>query len=115
MKVMKQFRYYGENSSNNYPNGLVAEDLYSDNIFSGLGSITQLGIQGRPGTIIFLNGQEYPIILGETGIYEIDLQDRGQIYSIQFEKSQLIDKAIYPGSLDSNRLLIDIIYERMDI
>jgi hypothetical protein len=42
-----------------------------------LGSISQLGIQGRPGTSFYLNGSTLPIVLGETGIYEIDLQNYG--------------------------------------
>jgi hypothetical protein len=65
-----------------------------------------LGIQGRPGTMMFLNGQEYPIVIGETGIFEIDLQNYGQIFSIRFTGDSLDDYQEH-----DDRLLIDIIYE----
>lgn len=106
MKLIRQFRYYGDNDSRNYPTDLNIDQLVYNNIFSGLSSITQLGIQGRPGTTMYLNGQEYPIIIGETGIFEIDLQNYGQIFSIRFTANSL---ATYQTNED--RLLIDIIYE----
>ena len=106
MKLIRQFRYYGEDDPRNYPATLSKNDLVYNNIFAGYGSITQLGIQGRPNTTVFLNGQEFPIIIGETGIYEIDLQNYGQIYSIRFTAESLNEY-----SLGKDRLLIDIIYE----
>ena len=106
MKLIKQFRYYGEGDTRNYPANLNKNDLVYNYIFAGHGSITQLGIQGRPNTTVFLNGQDFPIIIGETGIYEIDLQNYGQIYSIRFTSESLDD---YDLGID--RLLIDIIYE----
>lgn len=106
MKLIRQFRYYGDNDSRNYPEGLSMDQLVYNNIFGGLSSITQLGIQGRPGTMMFLNGQEYPIVIGETGIFEIDLQNYGQIFSIRFTGDSLDDYQEH-----DDRLLIDIIYE----
>lgn len=106
MKLIRQFRYYGDNDSRNYPEGLSMDQLVYNNIFGGLSSITQLGIQGRPGTMMFLNGQEYPIVIGETGIFEIDLQNYGQIFSIRFTAESLDDYQEF-----DDRLLIDIIYE----
>lgn len=106
MKIIKQFRYYGDNDSRNYPTTLKKDDLVYNNIFAGYGSITQLGIQARPNTTMFLNSREYPIVIGETGIYEIDLSDYGsKITSIQFTAESL---GYYKGS---DRLLIDIVYE----
>jgi hypothetical protein len=55
---------------------------------------------------MFLNGQEYPIVIGETGIFEIDLQNYGQIFSIRFTGDSLDDYQEH-----DDRLLIDIIYE----
>lgn len=104
--IIRQYRYYGDGHASNYPPGLTKKQLTDDNIFSGLGSISQLGIQGRPGTVIYLNGQTFPIVLGETGIYEIDLQNYGQIYSIQFGTAELENYA-----LNKDRLLIDFIYK----
>lgn len=106
MKLIRQFRYYGENDPRNYPTTLNMDQLVYNNIFSGLSSITQLGVQGRPNTVMFLNGQKYPIVIGETGIFEIDLQNHGQIFSIRFTSESL---DAYQKS--DSRLLIDIIYE----
>lgn len=104
--IIRQYRYYGDGNKANYPEGLTKKQLTEDNIFSGLGAISQLGIQGRPGTVIYLNGQTFPIVLGETGIYEIDLQNYGQIYSIQFGNEELSNYAP-----NKDRLLIDFIYK----
>jgi len=109
MKQIYQFRYYGDKSNNNYPKNLPEDDLVLNNIFKDKHSITQLGIQGRPGTTFYLNGSIYPIILGETGIYEIDLTDTGGfITSIRFSNESL---SFYTNT-SGNRLLIDIIYEK---
>lgn len=106
MKLISQFRFYGDGDERNYPATLTKNELAYNNIFAGYGSITQLGIQGRPGTTVFLNGQKFPIIIGETGIYEIDLQNYGQISTIYFSYDSL---STYTGGQD--RLLIDIIHE----
>ena len=110
MKCIKQFRYYGEKHKDNYPvNVMTYDNLVHNNIFSGYGSITKMGIQARPGTLMFLNNeQRFPIVIGETGIYEIDLQDYGQIYAIRFDAKSLSD---YDAQGSTGRLLIDIIYE----
>ena len=102
MKLIRQFRYYGDGDARNYPVTLNKNDLVYNNIFAGYGSITQ----GRPNTTVFLNGQDFPIVIGETGIYEIDLQNYGQIYSIRFTSESLNEY-----SIGKDRLLIDIIYE----
>lgn len=107
MKIIKQFRYYGDGDNRNFPVGLTKDILIYENIFDGL-SISQLGIQGRPNTILYLNNsdRDFPIVIGETGIYEIDLQNYGQIHSIQFHEDSLSEYTI-----GRDRLLIDIIYE----
>ena len=56
--------------------------------------------------MFYLNDSNYPIVIGETGIYEIDLQNYGQIYSIRFTSESLNEY-----SIGKDRLLIDIIYE----
>lgn len=109
MKCIKQFRYYKKDSENNYPNNMTYNNLVHSNIFKGYGSITQMGVQARPGTVMYLNNeQRYPIVIGETGIYEIDLQGYGQIYAIRFDGKSLAD---YEEDGSNATLLIDIIYE----
>ena len=75
-KVVKQYRYYDDrNTSKNQPLGLKKEDLNEGSVFftDNLKSIIQLGIQTLPGTKFYLNNGEFPIIVGSTGIYELDL------------------------------------------
>lgn len=108
MKYIKQFRYYGDNNSNNYPSDLTKDKLTNKNIFEGYGTITKLGIQGRGNTQVYLNGSIYPILLGVTGIYELDLEDYGQIFEIRFAPDSL---DVYGTAGSTDRLLIDIVYE----
>ena len=65
-KVIKQYRYYGENNSKNQPlNEISLETLESGSVFfseEGLGSIRQLGIQSLPGTMFYLNNAKNPTI-----------------------------------------------------
>lgn len=105
-KYVHQFKYPGSSD-------ITKEDLVIGNIFNKYGSVSQLGIQGRPGTTFWLNGggdfaqgNLYPIVINETGIFELDLQDYGIINTIRF-KSADIDAY----DVGTDRLLIDIIYE----
>ena len=109
MKCIRQFRYYGKNHKDNFPSNMTYSNLTRSNIFSGYGTITRMGIQAPRGTVMYLNNeQRYPITIGETGIYEIDLEDYGQIYGIRFEGTSL-DALDRQGS--TGRLFIDIVYE----
>lgn len=109
MKLIQQFRYYGKDSDQNYPRNIMTEtNLTGQNIFNEYGSITHLGIQGRPGTKFFLNESLYSIVLGDTGIYELDLEGYGRIYHIYFDEYSL---AKYDAPTNTDRLLIDIVYE----
>ncbi len=107
MKRIRQFRYSGDNSTENSSSSITKDALVFGNIFQSYNTISQMGIQGRPGTSFYLNNSEFPIVLGETGIYEIDLQDRGTIHSIGF-----VDNSAFKYyTTFGDRLLIDIVYE----
>ena len=58
-------------------------------------------------------------MIGETGIYEINLENLGRIYSIQFIKEDLekfYDTVNQEEEINKNRILIvDIIYEKAGI
>ena len=130
MKRIMQFRYRGTQTEvdtgayiadhiENYPEIKNYRDkLVFGNIFKEYGYVSQLGIQGPVGLKFYLNNSVHPIMIGETGIYEIDLEGLGLLTSIRFDKDDL-DK-YYPKNLDidvanngarADRLLIDIIYE----
>ena len=114
MKKIMQFRYYGDGNDNNYPEGLTAAQLAptqnKSSILQSYGSITQLGIQGKPNIKFYLNNTLFPISLGDMGVYEIDLQNRGTINSLKFDLIDLQNN--YPDNTTNMAgLLIDIIYE----
>ena len=108
MKQIKQFRYYYSDSPDNYPNLTNYQgELTAGNIFSGHGDISHLGIQAMPGTKFYLNDSPLPIAIGFTGIYELQLEGLGHIYSIRFDAND-IEKYIQTSA---NRIFIDIVYE----
>ena len=84
--------------------------LVSGNIFKNYGAVSKLGIQGEPGLKFYLNNSDFPIMIGETGIYELDLENIGRITAIRFDANDLNNIYTEPDNL-TRRLLIDIVYE----
>ena len=108
-KQITQFRYYKEGHTNNSPSGITVDQLIDGNAFKGM-IITQLGIQTLPGVRFHLNDNNPtnpPIIIGSTGIYELEIDGISQIESFWFEKNSLdlIEKN------ENAYLIIDMIYE----
>ena len=117
MKRIAQFRYYGKSKDealNYHPaRGYVGSDEYLElltkgSLFEEFSGISKLGIQCRPNTKFYLNNSNYPIVIGNTGIYELDLENHGQINDIYFDRTVL-------ETLDGDRLLIDIVYESQGV
>ena len=110
MKKIMQFRYEGLDNVNNYP---VFADYISvltqRNLFNDYKLISKLGIQAPEGMRFYLNNGQYPITIGQTGIYELDLENIGRINSIRFNEADL--QLFFPKDNVKNRLLIDIVYE----
>lgn len=113
-KVM-QFRYYNDGSSENYPNrtsgiagAITKAKLSSGSIFSQYLPITQLGVQSLPGVKFYLNNADNPIIIGATGIYELDLEGLSEITAISFDASSMAAIA----SNSSAYLIVDIVYNK---
>lgn len=96
---------YGINMN---PANITSDDLLTGDVFGSnkYKNISQLGIQGFPGTSFFLN-KGYAITLGETGIYEIDLNGRGFIDTIHFVNNTAFEKYVNK----QGTLLIDIVCE----
>ena len=110
-KVIKQYRYYGENNLKNQPlNEISLKTLESGSVFfseEGLGSITQLGIQSLPGTMFYLNNAKNPTIIGATGIYELDLEGFSEVNSLRFDKTS----ASIINDIGSAYIIVDALYE----
>jgi hypothetical protein len=105
-RSIMQFRY-DDTTKVAYPDTLERTDLTEGNIFMNK-SIIQLGIQATPGTKFYLNQENVLnnqennyIIIGNSGMYELNVEGWGQITSIQFVDSTL------------RQLIIDIVYETL--
>lgn len=110
-KQIRQFRYYGlgVENTNNQPSSITKETLVDGTFIDGISSITQLGIQTLPGTRFYLNNatNDSPIIVGSTGIYELDIEGISSITEMHFDSDSI-------GLIEANEsayLIIDMICE----
>ena len=85
----RQFRYYKDNSSQNFPVGLTAASLISGDALNTYLPIQQIGIQALPGTKFYINGATNVTVVGSTGLVELDISNGGSISSIMFNRESL--------------------------
>ena len=89
-KQIKQFRYYSEDEEiNNSPIVINKDFLVSGKIFESCMPIYKLGIQAITGTTFYLNGSLEPIIIGNTGIFELDLGGNIEINALKFSEQSV--------------------------
>lgn len=81
-KKVGQIRYFSEGNNQNYPSNVNAVRLRTGAAFTSVYPIVQLGIQTLPGTKIYLNNHTTPVIIGATGIYELDVEGLTNITDI---------------------------------
>ena len=113
-KHIMQFRYYKDKNEdnlppeNNQPKNITMDSLVNGSIFQEYLPFTQLGIQALPGTRFYLNNNiEGPVIIGSTGIYELELDGISKINNLWFERKSLELIA----NNNNASLIIDVIYE----
>lgn len=70
---LTQFRYYAEDNQNNQPADLQWAAYCTQETFKKYSPILQLGIQTLPGTRFYLNSGTTPIIIGSSGVFELDV------------------------------------------
>lgn len=110
-KMIKQYRFYNETDKvRNQPTSINKTNLVNGLVFESPSCypILQLGIQTLPGTKFYLNGGIDPIIVGSTGIYELDLEDSMEIVKLTFNKDSL-------DTIENNAngyLIIDVLYDK---
>lgn len=113
-KKVMQFRYYKNgDDEKNYPlaegdkSAAAAVNWISGTVFGDYYPIIQLGVQGLPGTSFRLNDSITSIIIGSTGIYELDVEGYTDIRKISFDSTSLnaIEKA---GAY----LIVDVISDK---
>jgi hypothetical protein len=111
-----QYRYYGEGNTNNYPKDVSYTEFVNGQVFSNTLPILQLGIQTLPGTKFYLNGSLDPIIIGSTGIYELDLQNKTEITGFRFDPRifYIINGKDNIKSTSGTYLIVDIVYDEME-
>ena len=106
-KRIKQYRFFNKtDATHNTPNTTL-QSLISGNLFADVLPILQIGIQALPGTKFYVNSSTSPVIIGATGVYELNLQDNTQITFLSFDGKSL--EAISNSSTGS--LIIDITYD----
>ena len=86
-------------------NNVTVEELVSGTVFDDKLPIEQLGIQALPGTKFYLNGSKDPIMIGATGIYELDLTNRSAISKLRFNATS-VENVVN----SETPLLVDIVY-----
>ena len=111
-KSFGQIRYYGDKvsgtDSHNWPPHVTRMNLSNGFIFNDLYPIVQLGVQTLPGMKIYINDHQYPIVVGQTGIYELNLEGSSSIYKLAFGGDVL--KVIHDNP--SAYLIVDYVSER---
>ena len=109
-RVVKQYRYYNEkDATRNQPSNVNKDQFINGLVFEepSCYPILQLGIQTLPGTKFYLNSSIEPIIIGFTGIYELDLDNKAEIIKLTFNKTSM-------DLIDSNAngyLITDVLYD----
>ena len=101
-----QFRFYSDGNANNYPFSNY-QSYCSAKSFGDYIPIRQLGIQTLPGTKIYFNQSLNPIVIGGTGIYEIDCSGTSaSITSFRVEQTSMETS----NQLPNGYLIIDIVW-----
>lgn len=124
MKKIAQIRFFGDtnafafadgsgmiysNMAVNSPSDLISTELWEGAAFSQYMPIIQLGIQALPGTRFYLgNTTDNPIIIGASGMYELDVTNSSQaITKLSIDKNSLDAITANPDGY----LIVDIIYD----
>lgn len=107
---VKQFRFFDSKNSNNYnePSNITKEGLISGSVFAPYVPIIQLGIQSLPGVQFCVNDNIDSITIGNTGIYELELDTQVSIAKLRFSSKSI---EMIENSTDLG-LIVDILYGR---
>ena len=110
-RKVQQIRYYGDNKSNsdkNQPAGLTGNKLRSGSIFQQYTPMKQLGIQTLPGVKFYLNNSIEPIIVGSTGIFELNVENMTDITALSFDNTSI---NMINDTPSTSYIIVDILYD----
>ena len=110
-KYVNQIRYYGDGSSKNSARNVTLQTLQSGSVFHNTFPIVQLGVQTLPGMKIYINNHTNPVIVGQTGIYELNVDGMSYITDLRFDGSTL---KIINDNQKNTYLIVDYLYEKED-
>lgn len=108
-RVIRQYRFYSDDDPRNEPANAKRENFINGSVFDSPSCypIMQLGVQALPGTKIYMNYSVDPLVIGYTGIYELDLNDRAEIVKLMVDKQSM--KNIQDNQ--NGYIIIDVLYE----
>ena len=104
-KRIEQVRYYSQLDDRNQPYKVTMNKLVAGSVFKY--PIVQLGIQSLPGVKFYINHSTSPIVLGYTGIYDLELNGVTEITHLSFDAASMNLINQNPDSY----LIVDFIYE----
>lgn len=107
-RKVQQIRYYGDNDGKNQPNNLTGNRLRSGSIFKDYTPMKQIGIQTMPGVKFYLNGSVEPIVVGSTGIYELNVENLTEITALTFDTVSI---NMINNTPSLSYIIVDILYE----
>lgn len=110
-KYVNQVRYYGDANSKNSSGDVNIRSLQSGSIFHSTLPIVQLGIQTLPGMKVYINNHTNPVVVGQTGIYELNIDGISYITDLRFDGQTL---TTINNKTNNAYLIIDYIYEKED-
>ena len=103
----KEYYVVAPKSRINYPTTITKASLISGSIFNNITPIIKLGIQAIPGTRFRVNSNKDWIVIGMTGIYELDLEGFSEVNSLRFDKTS----ASIINDIGSAYIIVDALYE----
>lgn len=100
----RQFRYFGDNS---LQNNINKQQLIDGNVFTEeIKAISQLGVRALPGTKLYINNNNNPIIIGYIGVFELDLTGKSSITSLKIDEQSI---SAINNNLQGGYIIIDIL------
>ena len=110
-RKVQQIRYYGDHKSDsdkNQPANLTGNRLRSGSIFTQYTPMKEIGIQTMPGVKFYLNNSIEPIIIGSTGIYELNVENMTEITALSFDTTSI---NMINETPSTSYIIVDILYE----
>ena len=101
--LFAQVRYNQYNSS---MSNTTAAAMKSGAAFANLSPIVQLGIQAPPGTKFYLGSTGNALMVGASGVFQLDLREKGAISGLRFDEQSIN----FVELTKSSYIIVDVLY-----